>query len=342
MNENTQNNQSTKRLQFEIDPMTGRLSSQSASRYFSRFGWFVFTMALVVQVVITAVYTVTAIAFPNVYSHFAFGDVISFVTIYGIALPVSLPLLLKLPYEKPVSAKMSVGGFWIGFCICMALMTIGSNISSIFLNLVQNLSGSTTENPLEVAISSTPWWFNLLTTVILAPILEELLFRRLVCNRLAPLGEGFTVFLSAAFFALIHGNFYQLFYAFLIGAFLAFIYVKTGRLRYTIIYHMLVNFFGGFVAPLVYDLVDMEALSSVNIAAIAANIFPILLLLAYNVLVLGACCVGIIMMISMRHKFTLHKGLLQPPERWGGALFLNSGIAAAIAVLAFDLVRSLG
>ena len=36
----------------------------------------------------------------------------------------------------------------------------------------------------------------------------------------------------------------HLFYASTIGMFLAFIYVKTGKLRYTILMHMVINFFG--------------------------------------------------------------------------------------------------
>ncbi len=339
MNENTQNNQNA---QFELDLATGRLTQQSATSYFSRFGWFAFTMAAIIQVVVTLVSVVFTIACPSVMEHFAFGETLSFLTIYAIALPCSLPFLRKLPYEKPIPVKMTVGKFFIGFCICMALMTIGSNISQTFLSLVQNASGTTTENPVAQAVSSVPWWFNLLTTVILAPVLEEILFRKILCTRLSALGEGFAIVLSAAFFALIHGNFYQIFYAFLIGAFLAFIYLKTGKLRYTIFYHMLINFFGGFVAPFIVGLVDFEAMYSGNFSALLDNILPVMLLLVYEGFVLAVSTVGIVMVIIKRREFTLHKGILPPPERWAGSLFLNGGIAAAIAMLALNLVWSLG
>ncbi len=154
MNENTTK---TKTLQFELDPATGRLTHQSASRYFSRFGWFAFTMAIVLELLAIAADIIFTLALPSVRSHFAFGDVLSFVAIYAIALPIAFIFLKKLPYEKPIPVKMPFGRFFIGFCMCMALMTIGSNISQTILTLIEALSGTATENPVEVMVSSTPW-----------------------------------------------------------------------------------------------------------------------------------------------------------------------------------------
>ncbi|MBE6576986.1 MAG: CPBP family intramembrane metalloprotease [Ruminococcaceae bacterium] len=342
MNGNTQYNQNNQSEHFELDLATGRLTQQSATRYFSRFGWFAFTMTIVIQAVVLLVSLAFMVVYPKAIDHFAFGNILNFLAIYAIALPCGLPFLRKLPYEKPIPVKMPIGKFFIGFCICMALMTVGSNISQTFFTLMQNLYGTATENPVAVAVSSVPWWFNLLTTVILAPILEEILFRYIICTRLSALGEGFAIFLSASFFALIHGNFYQVFYAFLIGAFLAFIYIKTGKLRYTIIYHILINFFGGFVAPFIVERVDFDVLASGDVAAIASNAVPFMLLLLYEAFVLTVSTVGIVMVIVKRREFTLHKGILQPPERWASPLFLNGGIAAAIAMLGLNLVWSLG
>jgi membrane protease YdiL (CAAX protease family) len=220
-------------------------------------------------------------------------------------------------------------------------MSVGNSISQVFLNFFYTNSGIVTENPVAVAIDSTPWWLNLITTVILAPILEEILFRKVVCDRLAAIGEGFAVILSAAFFGLFHGNFYQLFYSFLIGAFLAFIYIKTGDIRYTIAYHIGINFFSGFVAPMIVDAIDFQALLELGTQAIVNDPLPYIALLIYETLTLVASVFGMVILIKKFREFKCHAGILQPPEKWAGPMFLNMGMAAAIAVFAFSLLSSL-
>lgn len=80
--------------------------------------------------------------------------------------------------------------------------------------------------------------------VLIAPTAEELLFRKLLTERIVKYGELAAVLASGLFFGLFHGNLNQFSYAFLLGLFLGFIYVKTGKLRYTIGLHMAINFIG--------------------------------------------------------------------------------------------------
>ena len=63
-------------------------------------------------------------------------------------------------------------------------------------------------------------------------------------ERIVKYGELAAVLASGLFFGLFHGNLNQFSYAFLLGLFLGFIYVKTGKLGYTIGLHMAINFIG--------------------------------------------------------------------------------------------------
>ena len=65
-------------------------------------------------------------------------------------------------------------------------------------------------------------------------------------------GEGYAIIIPSAFFALFHGNFYQFFYAAGLGALLAYIYCVYGKLRYTIIFHAVVNFMGAII-PMIFE-----------------------------------------------------------------------------------------
>lgn len=67
----------------------------------------------------------------------------------------------------------------------------------------------------------------IVSAVIAAPLLEELLFRGMIYKRLRDLCSAKTAILvSAAFFGIFHGNLVQFVYAFIIGIMLAFVYEK--------------------------------------------------------------------------------------------------------------------
>ncbi len=85
--------------------------------------------------------------------------------------------------------------------------------------------------------------FGFITIVIVAPILEELIFRGLILDgmlkRYSPVKS---VLYSSFLFAFIHLNPWQFIAAFLIGIFSGWIYYKTRKLSLTIIIHFVNNF----------------------------------------------------------------------------------------------------
>ena len=78
--------------------------------------------------------------------------------------------------------------------------------------------------------------------VIGAPILEELVFRKLLLDRIHGYGQVTAVFVTALLFGLIHGNPAQFPLAFMLGLLLATVYLKTGRIIYTMLMHFMINF----------------------------------------------------------------------------------------------------
>lgn len=86
---------------------------------------------------------------------------------------------------------------------------------------------------------------NIAMVVFAAPIVEELLYRKMLIDRIAAYGDGVSVVVSGLLFGLAHGNFSQFFYAFGLGALFAYVYIKTGHIGYTIGFHMFFNLIGG-------------------------------------------------------------------------------------------------
>ena len=77
-------------------------------------------------------------------------------------------------------------------------------------------------------------------------------------------------------------------------------------------------------------------------AALAGFEIPLLLLAAYEILMLGGAIVGVVLIVKKARKLRLQPGLLPPPREGRVAnVFLNGGVAAALAVFALTFVLSL-
>lgn len=342
----------TKKLELSIDSETGFLREEDATKYFSTFGWFCFAFCLTLfisqEIIVTLVYSLI----PGIYNHYLFSNLLSFVTLYAIALPVAYPILKKLPSVKPLKEKVKPTAFIGGFFVAYLAMYLGNLVSMYIIELIYSASGNILTNPLEESVEVTPMWANVLFVVILAPVLEELVFRGMICRRLLALGEGFAVVFSGIFFAMLHGNLYQLFYAFLLGCMFGFIYIKTGKIIYSIVYHVFINFMGTIVSLLINKFVRIEEIleilsdeSTVNammnndISAIQPYLTDITIMFVYSIAVYGFIIAGAIIFFKNYKKIKLQSGLLPPPKKSRASIiFLNSGIAAAIAVLVIGMI----
>lgn len=87
------------------------------------------------------------------------------------------------------------------------------------------------------------WFYDLIRSVILAPVLEELFFRKILFTRLLKkYSFALSAIVSSIFFALIHiPNWLNLVPAFLFGIICCWIYVKTKNILYPILLHFIGN-----------------------------------------------------------------------------------------------------
>ena len=172
----------------------GELTENSAKRYFSFLGFvtiLVFALQGIVQIIATLVINKLAPSLAdNIYVSFA----IAYIPLYFIAMPIGALLLGRLPRARQLKAKTSVKHWLGGMCVAFSLMLMGSYISQFVSLLVETLKGSALRNPVSEAVQSTPLIITLIFNVIVAPIAEELFFRKLLCDRLSPLGDGYAIF----------------------------------------------------------------------------------------------------------------------------------------------------
>ncbi len=143
------------------------------------------------------------------------------------------PVKLKKCKMKPVE-------FFRVICVMYLFSILGSYVS-LFLNLVlSNTVGVTSESGLTEMFSNDFLTMAVVSAVV-APVVEELIFRKLVIDKLHVYGDKMAVIMSGFLFGLAHGNLEQFFYTFLIGILLAYVYVNTGEIKYTIGLHFVLN-----------------------------------------------------------------------------------------------------
>lgn len=133
-----------------------------------------------------------------------------------------------------------------GLILPLVLMGLGF---SAFANLAANtitdiLGGFGIEmyNP-TYASSKTPFEFILtfIAVGITPAIVEEFAFRGVVLGVLRRFGDGFAIFVSSLVFGIMHRNFAQMPFAFLVGIIMAFAVIKSGSIITSVLIHFLNN-----------------------------------------------------------------------------------------------------
>lgn len=226
----------------------------SERKYISRIGW-IYTIYIFVtigaQLVIGSVIALFQDRLPMWVYDGNMLMLLSQLVMYGIAFPVFALLMRSLPPCRMAKPKrIRAKQFLILLVVCFGAVYIGNLVGSGLMKFVEIMTGTKNINPVDDLLGGMNLAVIGLTTVVIAPVMEELMFRKYLVDRLVPYGQKTAVVMSGLAFALFHGNFYQFFYAALLGMIFAYIYSSTGKIRYTITLHMIINFVGGVLVLL--------------------------------------------------------------------------------------------
>ena len=275
--------------------------------------------------------------------------ILSYVPMYCIAVPAGYFLMRRVPRSPLPQGELGRGNFFRIIPICFFLMYGGNLLGSIVNSAISDSLGVPVSNPVEDLIAgSIPLPALFVLTVILAPIFEELIFRKLMIDRMNIYGQGTAIVTSALMFGLFHGNFSQFFYAAALGLVFGYVYTKTGRVRYSIGLHMVVNFWGGIVSGALVTDESVQALMDgdldiADISELSEMITPAVVLFAvYALVTLVLAVAGLVMFFRYRRNISLAPAELQLPAGSGfKTVWLNAGmilfVIASAAVMAVSI-----
>lgn len=164
-----------------------------------------------------------------------FGGVMAFIVVFFALKSFKLKSLFgksEVPVSGIILAMLSIIGVQ-GFSIHVQnLVTMITGYTGINEQLTQSLGF--TDNPVTNAVL-------ILYSVLLGPVIEELLFRGIALNNLGAVNRTFALFASSLLFGLMHANFNQIFNGFLLGLVLGYIALKSGSVIPSIICHIFAN-----------------------------------------------------------------------------------------------------
>lgn len=332
----------------KMEENTGLVRKKGITRVGLRFAVFA-VVVIALQIVIATALTMKAPQFTQD-NQILLSFLLTIFTIDVVGFPLVWFLNKKLPAEKLEQSPLGAGKFILGILFNAGICGVGAIIGTIIHMGVSLLVGGNPNDNNTIAnlmLNSDPF-MRILTVGISAPIFEELIFRKVLVDHLVKYGKCVAIAASGIMFGLFHGNFSQCFFAAGLGFFFAYVYIKTGRIRYTIAYHMIINLTTSVITMGILtnymeavQQVGMESVMSGSASA-AMQVLPATLLFMGWLAVLGIIAlVGFILLCVNLKKFRLEEEEGAPT--FGKALkmvFTNPGILAFLAVCLFLFVRS--
>lgn len=215
---------------------------------FSRVGLAAAVLGVVVNLVQMLIITIFNIVNPAFESNGWFRYLLIAVSFYLIGFPLCCLILKRIPDgHKREEESLTFGGFIKFFLISYFVMVLLNLFTMGFILVVGKVKGADVVNPLEGVISNSSIWATIIFAGILSPIIEEILFRGVMLNKLRTYGDKIAIITTALLFGLFHENFSQFFYAVGLGVVFAYVTLKTGTIKYSIGLHIMINMMGSVI-----------------------------------------------------------------------------------------------
>ncbi len=259
---------------------------KQTKKVFSRIGFAVAATMLIVSVVQGILSVILNLINPKIIAN-GWGTYLMLgISYYLIGMPCFYAMVKGLPdAPKKEVKKLSVGKVLMLFTITYGVMIICNLFTTLLMALVSIIKGGEVVNPLLEVVTNSNLLLTMIFVGILSPIVEEFMFRRIMLDKLRPYGDKIAMVTSAIMFGLFHGNFSQFFYATAIGLVLAYVVIKTGSIKYSIILHIMVNMMG----------------SVIGLAAMRNSIATMI----FGIAVWAIVIIGIVMFVKNRKKISL-------------------------------------
>lgn len=302
---------------------------------FSKIGFNYLLLALIPIIFQIIIANIVSLVEPSLLNNINVQTLIGSFTSYILIFPIFIYIMRKIESTEIDKNSLNITSLLKFICIAITLMIAGNLTGTLITTLIGNTMSNEVINPVEQLIENSSIYINLLIICIVAPIFEELFFRKILIERTIKYGAKLSIILSALIFALFHGNLSQFFYAFLLGGFLAYIYIKTGKIIYPIIIHACVNFYGSVVSIFFSSAAE-------NLAQGMLNTGDIGIIAIYFIILFLALFVGLYEIFTKYNKIELNDSKREIYlEKSAKTVILNAGMILLIIYFILKILMSL-
>lgn len=315
------------------------MESKQMRRVFSGIGLAFAAMLLISQLLSLLVNILVTQYAPQLLETGWYLWALSYAPLYLLAFPVFLLLMRRVPdtaklepsapaalpmAEVPAGAaapfrpviRLTVGNMLLLILISLGIVYPLNLLTTLLSQLVASLRGTGLVNPLAAIAANSNPWVNLVFVALVAPVMEEIIFRGMLYKKLIGYGGKTYLFFSAFLFMLYHLNLYQMPYAFILGLVFAGIMYYTRSLKYSIILHICINFIGSGISGVILRYAGSDLMMVWGFG---------ILLLSFAGLV-----TGIVWWVKNRRRIVLEAGEKPAPTK--AEVFLNFGMLLLMLV----------
>lgn len=257
-------------------------------RVFSKIGLSI-TIAMAVSMLLSrGVYWIIKQVNPDILNMEVIGYLFSYVPLILVVLPVFYLMVKNMPDgEKREQKKLKVSEIIILFFIIYFISFIGGLITEVIVALVNTVSPSN----INTLVSGINLQAQLICTVIIAPILDGVIFRGIMLNKLRGYSDKVVIITTAVLCGLSYSSPIQFLYITAIAMVLSYVVLKTGTLKYSIILHMIISAYGSVILPLILG----DGTNETKIVI-------------YSIFFILPVIIGLILLIIKRKKISLLEG----------------------------------
>ena len=296
-------------------------------KFFSKNGFIYLIYGIITVILQIIIINLIYLVNPNYIDTYGLFNLLSPLCNYILPFPILYLAIKQIKKEKIKKTSLNLKTFILYMGISLTLMWIGNICGLIITTLLGGVIQNDIANPVQQLISSSDIWFNILIISIMAPVFEELFFRKFLIDRSIKYGMRVSILLSATIFAFFHGNLNQFFYAFLIGGFFAYVYTKTGKIEYTIILHSFINIMGSVISLIITN--------SVMHLEISITLFDIIIILIYLIFVAIMFIIAIFGLYNFRGK--IFKKIELPLK----TIFVNKGMILFMVFFIWVMIKQI-
>lgn len=295
-------------------------------KVFNRIGLAIFASMILVNIIQVVFFGIIGVVNQELLSAPWINYAAIAISFYLIGFPVFYLMIKKLPEEEKGESR-TLGVFEV-IKICFmsySLVYIVNLLTNLLMMLIAVFKGSEVTNPLVNVIEGSNWIWSLIFAGILSPIIEEMMFRGVMLNKLRRYGDKVAIITTAILFGLFHANFSQFFYAVALGMIFAYVALKTGTIKYSIILHIVVNIMGGVILP--------AAIGDGSNIVVAGCV---------GLVLLAIVIIGLVLLIKNRKNISLLDGEIKLEKGTAfKTIWVNVGMILYVVICLFSMVSIL-